>query len=151
MFGSSSPLRAASTIAAKTCSISTGRFVDSSSLIARSNSTSDKDGSTVACPEEVTVLVQAKAAGDAGALAAGFEHARGARIVTLAPFFQFEPEALRCLELLEEEGVDLVIGRRYPRMGSRLNNLQSAIYHALVRRMRGFKFRQDALRERGIE
>jgi len=79
--------------------------------------------------------------GESVALRAGLEHSSGATIVTLAAYFQVGvgavAEALRGLD----QGADLVVARRWPRLDSPFNRLQSKIFHGLVRLLTGTRFR----------
>jgi len=93
-------------------------------------------------PDTVSVVLLPKFFGEATALAAGFDQARGRTIVTSAAFFQVEPNGLA--EALDEIGrgkADLLIGRRHPRRGSLLNRFQSQVFHWAVRLITSTPFR----------
>jgi glycosyltransferase involved in cell wall biosynthesis len=74
--------------------------------------------------------------GEASALAAGFDKAEGAVILTLPAFFQVEPcEVPRVLKKLLEDGPDVVIAWRHPRTDSLLNRALSWVFHQLIRKL----------------
>jgi len=78
--------------------------------------------------------------GESTALLVGFEKARGEYIFTLAPYFQADPEGV--IRLWEElgNGYDLVVTRRDPRIDSRLNRIQSCVFHWLVSKATSMRF-----------
>lgn len=77
--------------------------------------------------------------GDATSLQAGFEAADGKLIMTLPSFQQVESEEIS--KMIENiEGNDMVVGWRWPRMDSFLNNLQSKIFNSIVKTFVGTKF-----------
>ncbi len=70
--------------------------------------------------------------GDATSLQAGFEAAEGNIIITLPSFQQVEAEEIpKMIEALKDN--DMVIGWRYPRVDSFLNNFQSKAFNRIVR------------------
>jgi glycosyltransferase involved in cell wall biosynthesis len=74
--------------------------------------------------------------GEATALAAGFDKAGGAVILTLPAYCQVEPsEVQRVLKTLLEDGPDVVIAWRHPRTDARLNRALSWIFHQLIRKL----------------
>jgi glycosyltransferase involved in cell wall biosynthesis len=80
--------------------------------------------------------------GEATALAAGFELARGDTIITMPAYFQVEPyEIHRMLDVFHRDRQDLVIAYRYPRNDALLNRLQSRVFHLLVNSMIGTPYR----------
>jgi glycosyltransferase involved in cell wall biosynthesis len=86
------------------------------------------------------IIKLAKCFGEATALAAGFEHSYGEIIVTLPAYYQMEPEEIPRL-LNELQGDDMVIGRRWPRTDSPLNQLQTRAFHWMLRLVTGVPFR----------
>lgn len=87
--------------------------------------------------EAIRVFTLPGALGESTALAVGFEHARGDIILTLSSHFQTAPEgAQKVLEHLEQ-GYDLVVTERYPRIDSLLNRFQSRVFHMLTRWLTG--------------
>ncbi|HEY3570315.1 MAG TPA: glycosyltransferase [Thermoanaerobaculia bacterium] len=73
--------------------------------------------------------------GESAALTTGFHRARAERIVTLASYFQVEPAGLGPALLALDEGADLVVGRRHPRIDSSFNRLQTRLFHGIVRQL----------------
>ena len=85
--------------------------------------------------QEVAIIVLGGPFGASAALTTGLTKARGERIVTLASYFQVEPRGLELAFQALDEGVDLVVGRRHPRIDSLFNRVQSRLFHAIVHRM----------------
>jgi glycosyltransferase involved in cell wall biosynthesis len=94
---------------------------------------------------EIQVLTLNRWFGEATALAVGFDRARGEIILTLASYFQVEPAEIgKVLRTLDEERADLVVTRREPRIDAGFNRLQSSVFHGIVRRLTGTRFRDIA-------
>lgn len=90
--------------------------------------------------DEVSIVLLGGPFGESAALTTGFAKARGEVIVTLASYFQVEPAGLaRAFQALEE-GADLVVSRRHPRIDSFFNRTQSRWFHAIVRQLTGTRF-----------
>lgn len=90
--------------------------------------------------QEVLIILLGGPFGASAALTTGLTRARGERVVTLASYFQVEPSGLGPALQALDEGVDLVVGRRYPRIDSRFNRIQSRLFHGIVHRMTGTDF-----------
>jgi glycosyltransferase involved in cell wall biosynthesis len=90
--------------------------------------------------QEVIVVLLGGPFGEAAALSTGFERARADRIVTLASYFQVEPSGLEPALRALDDGADLVVGRRYPRIDALFNRVQSRLFHALINRLTGTRF-----------
>ncbi|HEX9941675.1 MAG TPA: glycosyltransferase [Thermoanaerobaculia bacterium] len=90
---------------------------------------------------EVSIVLLGGPFGESAALTTGFARARAERIVTLASYFQVEPGGLAPALRMLEEGADLVVARRDPRIDSPFNRLQSRLFHAIVRRLTRTDFR----------
>jgi glycosyltransferase involved in cell wall biosynthesis len=87
---------------------------------------------------EIKVITLNRSVGEATALAVGFDKSRGSIILTLAAYFQVEPHEVRkMLGKLLEDGNDLVISWRYPRIDSLFNRAQSWVFHWLTRKLTG--------------
>jgi glycosyltransferase involved in cell wall biosynthesis len=82
---------------------------------------------------EIAIVLLGGAFGESAALTVGLERARGRRVVTLASYFQVEPRGLGAAFAALDAGADMVVGRRYPRIDSRFNRLQSRLFHGIVR------------------
>jgi glycosyltransferase involved in cell wall biosynthesis len=88
---------------------------------------------------EILIITLGGAFGESAALTLGMERARGERILTLASYFQVDPQGLAdAFEALES--VDMVVGRRHPRIDSKFNRLQSRLFHSAVGRLTGTRF-----------
>ncbi len=86
--------------------------------------------------ENFTIIKQAKAFGESAAIMAGFRNSTGDVILLAPPYHQVEMEELpKIIEKLE--GFDMVVVRRWPRTDSRLNQLQTNLFHRVVRSMAG--------------
>ena len=90
---------------------------------------------------EVCIVVMGRSFGEAAALKAGVLQARGSVLMTLASRPQVEGGGVRELLTQLDEGTDLVVTRRHPRIDSRLNRLQSRAFHGVVRLLTGSRFR----------
>ena len=89
--------------------------------------------------EPILIVSLTKAFGEATALMAGFEEARGAIIMTLPAYHQVESSAIPALvEALSTS--DLAIGRRWPRSGGPLESVRRAVFHHAVSWMSGLAF-----------
>ncbi|HEV2852870.1 MAG TPA: glycosyltransferase [Thermoanaerobaculia bacterium] len=90
--------------------------------------------------QEVLIILLGGPFGASAALTTGLTRARGERVVTLASYFQVEPSGLGPALQALDEGADLVVGRRYPRIDSRFNRIQSRLFHGIVHRLTGTDF-----------
>jgi glycosyltransferase involved in cell wall biosynthesis len=89
-------------------------------------------------PDLVRVLVLRRNFGKSGALAAGFDHARGELIVMLDADGQDVPGELpKLIACLEAEHLDLVGGWRKQRDDRSSKRIHSRIYNAVTRRLTG--------------
>jgi glycosyltransferase involved in cell wall biosynthesis len=82
---------------------------------------------------EISIVLLGGSFGESAALTIGFDRARGDVIVTLAAYFQVEPRGLGAALAALDEGADLVAGRRFPRIDSFFNRMQSRLFHGFVR------------------
>jgi len=99
----------------------------------------------------IKVIKLMKNFGESAALQRGMEKAQGDYIFTLASYFQVEPEAISTIWEELNNGYDLVITRRYPRTDSRLNRLQSFIFHWLIRKITTTDFHDISCGLRGMK
>jgi glycosyltransferase involved in cell wall biosynthesis len=89
----------------------------------------------------LSLIVLNRSFGEATALSAGFERAKGKIIVTVASYFQVEPQEIqRVLKKVLEDGDDLAVAWRYPRIDSMFNRMQSWIYHEVIRTVIGTEY-----------
>ena len=89
---------------------------------------------------EIVIVLLGGSFGEAAALTLGLERARGETIVTLAAYFQVEPRGLEAAFAALDDGADLAVGRRHPRIDAAFNRLQSNLFHASVRRLTATDF-----------
>ncbi len=89
---------------------------------------------------EVILVLLRGSFGESSALTLGLEQARADTIVTLASYFQVDPEGLGPAIAELENGADLVVGRRHPRLDSVFNRIQTKIFHGIVKLLTGTKF-----------
>lgn len=90
--------------------------------------------------ENITIIQLAKSFGEATAITAGFENSSGMLIVNLPAYHQVEPaEIPKLLEAMD--GHDMVIARRWPRVDSGLNQLQTRVFHGLANALTESRFR----------
>jgi glycosyltransferase involved in cell wall biosynthesis len=90
--------------------------------------------------ERISILQLNGSFGESAALMLGLERARGEKVMTLAAYFQVEPRGIGPALAALDEGVDLVAGRRFPRIDSFFNRVQSRLFHWFVRRMTSTDF-----------
>jgi glycosyltransferase involved in cell wall biosynthesis len=89
--------------------------------------------------EPIVIVSLTKTFGEATALMAGFEEARGATVMTLPAYFQVESNAIPVL-VKSLENCDVAIGRRWPRSGGRLESMRRAVFHRALRWTSGLPF-----------
>ena len=89
---------------------------------------------------EIVIVSLNGSFGESAALTLGFERARGERIITLAAYFQVDPGGVGPALAALDDGIDLVAGRRHPRIDSSFNRVQSRLFHWMVRRMTSTDF-----------
>src|SRR6185436_7536505 len=88
----------------------------------------------------ISILQLSGSFGESAALMLGLERARGEKIMTLAAYFQVEPRGIGPALAALDEGVDLVAGRRHPRIDSFFNRVQSRLFHWFLRRLTSTDF-----------
>lgn len=78
--------------------------------------------------EPIKIIKFAKWFGEATALSAGFECCAAEIVLTLPAYYQIESSGI--IKLLEKiKTYDMAVGRRWPRIDSLFNRLQSRIFH----------------------
>ncbi len=90
---------------------------------------------------DVTLVLLGGTFGESSALTVGLERARGEIIMTVAAYFQVEPQGVRPAFAALDAGADLVAGRRHPRIDSLFNRAQAALFHAVVGWVTGTEFK----------
>ncbi len=89
--------------------------------------------------QRFTVISLSRSFGEATALMAGFEHASGQAIVTLPAYHQIDARDIGQL-VGGLESADVVIGRRWPRVGGPFERLRRAAFHGLLGWVTRLKF-----------
>jgi len=86
--------------------------------------------------EKLTLIRHSRPFGEAIAITSGFQQASGGIIMTLPAYHQVDAEELpKLIESLDNH--DMVVVRRWPRRDSKWNQLQTRLFHNIVRRMTG--------------
>lgn len=100
--------------------------------------------------ERFTVVGLTREFGEATALMAGFELARGAAIVTLPAYHQIEAQDVA--KLVEALGSsDLAVGRRWPRAGGPLERTRRWLFHGLLAWVTKLQFRDLGCGARALD
>jgi len=90
---------------------------------------------------EIKVITLSHRQGEATALAVGIDKASAPVILTIPSYFQVEPQDVhRLLNKLVEDGQDLVIAWRNPRIDSLFNRAQSWVFHRLTGTLTGMRY-----------
>jgi glycosyltransferase involved in cell wall biosynthesis len=101
---------------------------------------------------EIRILRFLKPLGEAMALSAGFEKARGKYIFTLSSYFQVQPEEIKNLyDALINNECDIVISRRIRKGDSFFNRFQSFIFHVILKLFTGTDFKDISCGLRGMK
>lgn len=87
------------------------------------------------------VIELARRFGEAAALAAGFDAARGDVIVTLPAYYQVEPGEIAKLVAELGDGNDMLIAVRWPRVGGAFDRLRRGTFHRLFFATSGMRYR----------
>lgn len=99
--------------------------------------------------KNLKIFQLARCFGEATALTVGFEKATADVMLTLPAYFQVEPDDLpRLLDTLDDS--DMVVCRRFPRVDSGFNRLQTRLFHWGVGRFTGNVFRDLGCSVRAI-
>ena len=86
--------------------------------------------------EKLTLIKHSRPFGEAIAITSGFQQASGGIIMTLPAYHQVDAAELpKLIESLDNH--DMVVVRRWPRRDSKWNQLQTRLFHNIVRRMTG--------------
>ena len=89
--------------------------------------------------EQILILQLGKWFGEAAAISAGYNVAKGDWILILPSYYQVEPASIpRLLEA--REGQHMVVARRHPRTGSAWNRTLGRVFNSLVRLITGTRF-----------
>ena len=89
--------------------------------------------------DNVVVISLTKRFGEATALMAGFQRARGRVIVTLPAYHQIHgTDVVKLVQALGS--CDLAVGRRWPRTGGRFEVMRRNVFHRLIASVTGQRF-----------
>ena len=97
-----------------------------------------------AADRRVQVIELAKEFGESAALAAGFDVARAAMLMTLPAYYQADPAEVPRLLAAAGEGDDMLIAVRWPRAGGPFDKLRRKAFHGLFRFTSGMSYRDLA-------
>ncbi len=99
----------------------------------------------------IKIIKLVKNYGESVALSIGAEKAQGDYVFTLASYFQVEPESIKTIWSELNNGYDLILTRLYPRIDSKLNRLQSLIFHWLISKMTSTHFHDISCGLKGMK
>ena len=94
--------------------------------------------------DSVRVLRFARTFGETAALRLGIERSTGDVILPLPAYVQVKPEGVRPLLEALENGSDMAVASRSPRLDSWLNRMQSAVFHRMISGATGRRFHDIA-------
>jgi glycosyltransferase involved in cell wall biosynthesis len=80
----------------------------------------------------VRILRFAREFGETAALRLGIERSQGDLVLTVPAYFQVQPEGIRRVLEAVDEGADLAVANRSPRLDSWLNRVQSRAFHSII-------------------
>lgn len=80
----------------------------------------------------VRILRFAGEFGETAALRLGIERSLGDLVITLPAYFQVQPEGIRRVIEAVDEGADLAVANRSPRLDNWLNRMQSRAFHSMI-------------------
>ena len=101
-------------------------------------------------PQRITVVSLTRVFGEATAIMAGFEQAKGQVIVTLPAYFQVDAMELpKLVGALDK--CDLAIAHRWPRAGGVFERLRRGAFHGLLKAVTGLRFRDLGCGARALD
>ncbi len=101
-------------------------------------------------PDHVRVFRFARPVGEAGALATGFDRARGEIALTIPSYFDADPAGLEALCAALDDGADLAYAVRIERRDGLVKQIQTAIFNRLVSWATGTRFHDVASPTRAL-
>jgi hypothetical protein len=94
----------------------------------------------IGAASDITVVTLTRSFGEATALMAGFDRAVGAFILTLPAYYQIEgADVGRLVDGLQT--ADVIVARRWPRVGGAFEVLRRSAFHGLIASITGTRFR----------
>lgn len=106
--------------------------------------------SLVALGEPIRIVTLPRSFGEATALMAGFQRARGDIVLVMPSYFQVVPEGIECILNMLDDSYDLVTARRCPRSDSWINRLQTWGFHFLTGYLTGVTLQDMGCGLKGI-
>lgn len=94
-----------------------------------------------AADARLRVIELSKEFGESAALAAGFDAARGAMLLTLPAYYQVEPQEIAKMIAAAAPDDDMLIAVRWPRAGSPFDKLRRMAFHGLFKFTSSMKYR----------
>lgn len=85
--------------------------------------------------QNIKVLRLRSASGEAAAFEAGLKYCRGEKIIYITGRKRINPSGIKKLLKKLDEGYDLVMGWRYTRMDSKLNQVISRVFNWLIKKL----------------
>ena len=101
-------------------------------------------------PQRITIVSLTRSFGEATAIMAGFEQAKGQVIVTLPAYFQVEASELpKLVGALQTS--DLAIARRWPRAGGIFERMRRSAFHGLLAAVTGLRYKDLGCGARALD
>lgn len=88
----------------------------------------------------VNVVEAGQAVGEASLVKRAADVASGDYLLTLPAYYRVQPESLESLLEAVEDGADLAVARRWPRRDPWINQIQTKVFHFLLRGISGRRF-----------
>jgi glycosyltransferase involved in cell wall biosynthesis len=99
----------------------------------------------------VRILRFARPFGETAALRLGIERSRGDLVLTLPAYFQVRPEGIGLLFDAVASGADVAVAKRWPRLDSWFNRVQSLAFHSIISGIADQRFQDIACGVRVIK
>lgn len=90
--------------------------------------------------ERIQVVEAGQVVGEASLVKRAADLASGDYLLTLPAYYRVQPESLNSLLETVEEGADLAVARRWPRKDPWINQIQTRVFHFLLRGISGRRF-----------
>ncbi len=104
----------------------------------------------VALGAPIRIVALPRSYGEATALMIGFEQARGDVLITLPAYFQTVPGGIQKVLSVLDEGNDMVVARRWPRIDPWINQVQNYGFHLITRWLTGVQLHDLACGLKGL-
>ena len=100
---------------------------------------------------DLYVIQLARNFGESTALMVGFKQAQGKFLVTVPAYLQTSPEGILDVLRLLDEGHDVVVGKRFPRIDPSFNRFNHWLFHALTNYLTELSFSDYSCRLKGMQ